>query len=159
MANWFDQQFSMPAGRVAALVPDELEPLDELLGAPAEPAVLPAEPDGDAPTVPLLLVPPLLVLPEAIEPGAWFLILLVLTSQHWVFDPPGLGVVPWAWAATIPASIAAEASRARLRFMRVPVRCGPAFLPASVNVARGAIVPAADKNCRRRRNSNSSRNL
>jgi hypothetical protein len=59
-------------------VPDEPE---ELGAEPAEPDALPAEPDGDAePTVPLLL--PLLLLPEAIEPGAWFLILLVAMSQH-----------------------------------------------------------------------------
>jgi hypothetical protein len=57
-----NQQFSMPAGRVAALVP---EPVDELVELPAEPAVLPAEPDGVEPTV-----LPLLALPEAIEPGA-----------------------------------------------------------------------------------------
>jgi len=69
----------MPGGRVAALVPDEPE---ELGAEPAEPDALPAEPDGDAaPTVPLLLVP-LLLLPEAIEPGAWFLMLLVAMSQH-----------------------------------------------------------------------------
>lgn len=46
---------------MAALVP--AEPADEL-DEPAEPAVLPAEPDGVEPTVPLLL------LPEDIEPGA-----------------------------------------------------------------------------------------
>jgi hypothetical protein len=56
-----NQQFSMPGGRVAALVPEPVE-LEEL---PAEPAVLPAEPDGVEPTV-----LPLLALPEAIEPGA-----------------------------------------------------------------------------------------
>jgi hypothetical protein len=58
----FNQQFSMPGGRVAALVP---VPVDELEELPAEPAVLPAEPDGVEPTV-----LPLLALPEAIEPGA-----------------------------------------------------------------------------------------
>jgi hypothetical protein len=56
-------------------VPDGLaEP-----GEPAEPAVLPADPDCDEPTVPL---PLLFALPDAMEPGAWFLMLLVLTSQH-----------------------------------------------------------------------------
>jgi hypothetical protein len=66
----------MPAGRAAALGLEELD-------VPAEPAVLPAEPDGDEPTVPLL-VPA--VLPDAMEPGGWFLMELVLTSQHWLAD-------------------------------------------------------------------------
>ena len=69
----------MPAGRDAALPvddePDTLELVD--VPVPAEPAVLPAEPDGVEPTV-LLLVP----LPDAVVPGAWFFTLLVLTSQH-----------------------------------------------------------------------------
>ena len=57
---------------MAALELDELD-------VPAEPAVLPDEPDGDEPTVPVLLLP---LLPDAIEPGAWSLMVLVLTSQH-----------------------------------------------------------------------------
>ena len=105
----------MPAGRAAALEPDAPEEPEEPEepDEPAEPAVLPDEADGDEPTVPLLL------LPEDIEPGAWSLMVLVLTSQHWrAVEPPGLGADCCAFAATTPAKIAAEARRARLRFMR-----------------------------------------
>jgi hypothetical protein len=66
----------MPAGRAAALPVDGVLELVDV-PVPAEPAVLPAEPDGVEPTV-LLLVP----LPDAVVLGAWFFTLLVLTSQH-----------------------------------------------------------------------------
>jgi hypothetical protein len=68
----------MPAGRAAALPVDDEPDMPELVDVPvpAEPAVLPAEPDGVEPTVLLVL------LPDAVPAGAWFFTLLVLTSQH-----------------------------------------------------------------------------
>ena len=65
----------MPAGREAA-VPDVLVPDDVSL--PAEPAVLPADPDGVEPTV-LLVEAELL---DVVLAGAWSFTVLVLTSQH-----------------------------------------------------------------------------
>src|SRR5215218_7024612 len=99
----------MPAGREDDALPDEAEPDeaepdDEPM--PAEPAVLPLEPDGVDPTVPLL------ALPEEL-PGAWFLTVLLLTSQHCVALAPVVlepvpVPVPCAFAATAPKTSAAE---------------------------------------------------
>ena len=126
----------MPAGRAAALEPDAPEEPEEP-DEPAEPAVLPDEADGDEPTVPLLL------LPEDIEPGAWSLMVLVLTSQHWrAVEPPGLGADCCAFAATTPAKIAAEARRARLRFMRGSHLLSPASSPAPDQCVFQPTVPA-----------------
>src|SRR5262245_6749249 len=123
----------MPGGRVAAL---ELDELDE----PAEPAVLPDEPDGDEPTVPVLLLLPLL--PDAIEPGAWLLVVLVLTSQHSrAVEPPGVGADCRALAATAPASSAAEARRASVRFMRTSHLLSPPSSPARCQCVFHRTVP------------------
>jgi hypothetical protein len=57
-------------------VPEDMPEL-EAVPPPAEPAVLPAEPDGVEPTV-----LPELALPDEEVPGAWFLTVFELTSQH-----------------------------------------------------------------------------
>ena len=63
------QQFCMPLGRVVAV---EAEP-PELAAPVVEPGVVA---DVDAPGVPLV------ALPDAVEPGACCLMVLVETSQH-----------------------------------------------------------------------------
>jgi len=103
----------MPVGRDDALPeeaePEEAEPDDEPV--PAEPAVLPLEPEGVDPTVPLL------ALPDDDVPGAWFLTVLLLTSQHCVALAPDVlepvpVPVPCAFAATAPTTSAAAESAA-----------------------------------------------
>ena len=97
----------MPAGRAAA---------DGLVAAPvpAEPAVLPAEPDGVDPEVVDPEVVPVAALPvvELLVPADLSLIMLVLTSQHLlgsrVLDP----VPVCAAAKPTPAMVAATAKMA-----------------------------------------------
>lgn len=100
------QQFGIPAGRAAAEVV-------ELVDDPAEPAVLPADPDGVEPAV-----EPLAALPVVLGMADLSLMELVLTSQHLLGS--GEVVEPLCCAAAKPMpAIVAAAARIAIFFMDV----------------------------------------
>jgi hypothetical protein len=89
---------------------------------PAEPAVLPAEPEGVDPTVlPLLALPVEGVLDELEVVVDLSLMVLVLTSQH-LFGSRALDPVPvCAMAKPAPAMVATTATAAIFFMGRLPV--------------------------------------
>jgi hypothetical protein len=90
---------------------------------PAEPAVLPAEPEGVDPTVlPLLALPVEGALLAALEPVDLSLMVLVLTSQH-LFGSSMPDPVPVCCAVAKPTpAMVATTARAAIFFMeRLPV--------------------------------------
>jgi hypothetical protein len=100
----------MPAGRTAA---------EGLFGVPvdvpAEPAVLPAEPDGVEPAVAPLAALPVVELPVPIDLS---LMVLLLTSQHLLGSTAVEPVPVCAAAKPTPAMVAATA-RMTIFFMDV----------------------------------------
>lgn len=103
------------------------------MAVPAEPAVLPGEPDGVEPAV-----APLVALPDAalpvVEPIGLSLIELELTSQHLLGSTVVVPVPVCAPANPMPAMVAA-AARTAIFFMCVS-RWTSASLPTLANSTR-----------------------
>jgi hypothetical protein len=94
-------------------------PLLLVVVLPAEPAVLPAEPDGVVPAVePDVAAPDALPVVEPIADDL-SLMVLVLTSQHLLGSSVPDVPVPCALAKPMPAIVAA-AARIAIFFMGVP---------------------------------------
>ena len=104
----------MPAGRAAA---EELVPVP--VDVPAEPAVLPAEPDGAEPAVAPLAALPVVELPAPIDLS---LMVLLLTSQHLLGSRVLEPVPVCATAKPTPAMVAA-AARMAIVFIDVSLSC------------------------------------